>query len=82
MKSKLIHALLFLVLAQSANAESIFVDPEIPHGETITYTSRIGDQVFTVSETVLIKNENGKELYSIESRSKSLDRNLPRHQLP
>ena len=76
MKFKILFTILHLVLSGSVCAESIFVDPGIPHGETITYASRIGEKLIAVSETVLIKNEGGKQLYSIESRSESLDRNL------
>ena len=55
-------------------AKTLIVDPNIPNGETITYTSRVGDKVLTVVEKVVIKKEGEKELYEITSRSNPLDR--------
>ena len=57
-------------------AKTLIVDPNIPNGETITYTSREGDKVGTVVEKVVIKKEGEKELYEITSRSNSLDRTI------
>lgn len=57
-------------------AKTLIVDPNIPNGETITYTSRVGDKVLTVVEKVLINREGEKELYEITSRSNPLDRTI------
>ena len=57
-------------------AKTLIVDPNIPSGETITYTSRVGDKIGTVFEKVVIKNEGERELYEIISRSNSLDRTI------
>ena len=75
---------LFIFLAYSiavgtsdlVSAETLFADPNIPNGETITYVSRVGDKVVTVVEKVVIKKEGEKELYEITSRSNSLDRTI------
>ena len=57
-------------------AKALIVDPNIPSGETITYTSRIGDKAGTVIEKVVIKKEGEKELYEITSNSNRLDRTI------
>ena len=57
-------------------AEIPLIDPNIPHGETTTYTSRTDDRLITVVENVIIKKDGGRELYEITSRSESLDRTL------
>jgi len=57
-------------------AETLFEDPQIPDGETITYTSRAGDKLTTVVENTLIKRNGERELYEITSRSKNLDRTV------
>jgi len=81
MKSK-IMLLLFLtysiVLEASGpvSAETLFADPDIPHGETITYISRAGEKEVTVVEKVVIKKEGEKVLYEITSLSKPLDRTI------
>ena len=81
MKSK-IMLLLFLthsiVLGASdlVSAETLFADPGIPHGETITYISRVGDKALTIVEKVVRKREGEKELYEITSRSNPLDRTI------
>ena len=75
---------LFIFLAYSiavgasdlVSAETLFADPNIPNGETITYVSRVGDKVVTVLEKVVIKKEGEKELYEITSRSNSLDKTI------
>ncbi len=54
-------------------AESIFIDPNIPNGETITYKSQVGDSLKTIVEKVVIEKEGEKELYEITSFSESLD---------
>lgn len=59
-----------------AFAEIPLIDPNIPHGETITYTSRTDDRLITVVENVIIKKDGGRELYEITSRSEPLDRTL------
>lgn len=58
------------------SAETLFADPDIPNGETITYTSRIGDKLLTVVEKVVIEREGEKELYKITSRSNPLDKTI------
>lgn len=81
MKSKIMR-LLFLAHAivlgapGLVSAEPLFADPDIPHGETITYISRAGNNEVTVVEKVVIKKEGGKVLYEIISRSKPLDRTI------
>lgn len=57
-------------------AETPFVDPQIPDGESTTYSSRVGDKLFTVTENVMIKRDGEKEIYKITSRSKHLDRTI------
>jgi hypothetical protein len=57
-------------------AEIPLIDPNIPHGETITSTSRTDDRSMTVVENVIIKKDGERELYEITSRSESLDRTL------
>ena len=81
MKSKLI-LLILLIYASAVGvsdlvyAKTLIVDPNIPSGETTTYTTRAGDKVGTVVEKVVIKKEGEKELYEITSRSNSLDRTI------
>jgi hypothetical protein len=57
-------------------AETPLIDPNIPHGETITYTSRTGDTLTTIVEDVVIKRDGDREIYKITSRSESLDRTV------
>ena len=57
-------------------AETPFLDPHIPSGETATYISQIGDKLLTVVERVVIKREGERELYVITSRSEHLDRTI------
>ena len=57
-------------------AKTPIADPNIPNGETITYTSHVGDKVGTVVEKVVIKKEGEKELYEITSYSSYLDRTV------
>ena len=81
MKSKIMLLLFFtysMVLGASGpvSAETLFADPDIPHGETITYISRAGDKEITVVEKVVVKKEGEKVLYEITSRSKPLDRTI------
>lgn len=59
-----------------ASADVLLMDPNIPHGETTTYTSRIDDRLTTVVEHVIIKTDGGREVYEITSLSESLDRTL------
>ena len=81
MKSKLMLLLLLtysvaLGVSDLVYAETLLADPNIPHGETITYVSRVGDKVLTVVEKVVVKREGEKELYEITSRSNPLDRTI------
>jgi hypothetical protein len=80
MKSKLMLIFLTYSIAVGVSdlvyAETLFTDPNIPNGETITYVSRVGDKVLTVVEKVVIKKEGEKELYEITSRSNPLDRTI------
>lgn len=81
MKSK-IMLLVFLAYSIAVGtsdfvfAETLFVGPGIPNGETITYTSRIGDKLMTVVESTVVKRDGEQEIYEITSRSKSLDRTI------
>ncbi len=79
-KPALIPFLTFLLLivtaSQTVFAESPFIDPAIPNGETTTYTSHIGDKTMTVVEVVTVKHDGLREVYEITSRSDSLDRTL------
>ena len=81
MKSKLM-LLAFLIytsvvgVSDFVYAKTLIADPNIPNGETITYTSRVGDKVGTVVEKVVIKKEGEKELYEITSYSSYLDRTV------
>jgi len=57
-------------------AQSFFQDPNIPDGETITYTSRVGDEVTTIVERAVIKDDGAKELYEITTRSDLTDKTI------
>ena len=61
---------------QPVFGKSPFVDPAIPHGETTTYKSRVGDKTITVIEEIAVKHDGLREVYEITSRSESLDRIL------
>ena len=81
MKTKitlLLFSTLFLLLlfSHTVSAEPPFLDPNIPDGETITYTTTIGDKSFSVVEHVTIKNDGERKLYEIISLSDSIDRKL------
>jgi hypothetical protein len=65
-----------VVVPDFVYAKTLMVDPNIPNGETITYTSRVGDGVGTLVEKVVIKKEGERELYEITSISNSLDRTI------
>lgn len=71
--------LIFCILrfsSLSASAQTQFVDPKIPDGETITYTTKIGDKSFSVVEKVSIISDGDRKLYEIISLSDSIDRKL------
>jgi hypothetical protein len=68
--------LLLLPLSHSVFAEAPFLDPNIPDGETITYTSTVGDKTLSVLQHVTIKNDGERKLYEIISLSDSIDRKL------
>jgi len=57
-------------------AQSLFQDPNIPDGETITYASRVANEQTTIVERTVIKEDRGKELYEITSRSDSIDKTI------
>jgi len=57
-------------------AETPFFDPNIPDGETVTYTTTIGDKTFSVVERVSVLNDGDRKLYEIISLSDSIDRKL------
>jgi hypothetical protein len=60
----------------AASAQTIFVDPNIPDGETVTYTTKVGDKSFSVVEKVSIITEGDRKLYEIISLSDFIDRKL------
>lgn len=69
----------FFIIAVAAKfvcAESLFRDPSIPDGETITYISRAGDEQTTVVERTVTMEDGGKELYQITSISDSIDKTI------
>ena len=81
MKSKILFTVFLTCVATLSGEDFIcvatpFEDPQIPDGETITYTSRVGDRLLTVTESVVIKREGVRELYEITSRSEPLDRTI------
>ena len=81
MKSKILFTVFLTCAATSGGAGFIcgatpFEDPQIPDGETITYTSRVGDRLLTITENVVLKREGERELYEITSRSEPLDRTI------
>jgi hypothetical protein len=50
-----------------------FCDPNIPDGEKITYNLYIDDDLSTCVREVSVKEENGREIYEIVSKSKVMD---------
>lgn len=68
--------LLLLLLSHSVSAEGLFVDPNIPDGETATYNAIDGDKCFSVVERVTIKSDGQRKLYEIISLSDSIERKL------
>ena len=65
-----------LLTSHTASAERPFVDPNIPDGETVTYTATVGDKCVSVVERVAIKSDGQRKLYEIISLSDSIDRKL------
>jgi hypothetical protein len=63
-----------VMVSGTASAETPLVDPQIPNGERAVYDSKIGDNKFTVENTVAVKTEGGRELYEITSLSKRQDK--------
>jgi hypothetical protein len=66
--------LVTVLFTGAATAQTPLVDPQIPHGERAVYDSKIGDNKFTVENTVAVKKEGGRELYEITSLSKRQDK--------
>jgi len=64
------------IVAETVGAETLFVDPHIPDGERITYTTRVGDKSVTVVESVAVLQDGDKECYEITSLSENLDRTI------
>ena len=60
----------------AASEQTPFVDPNIPDGETVTYTTTIGDKTFSAVERVSIISDGDRKLYEIISLSDSIDRKL------
>ena len=78
-KSKLVLFITFYFICFPFDAlpsETPFVDPNIPDGETVTYTTTIGDKSFSVVEKVSIISDGSRKLYEIISLSDSIDRKL------
>ncbi len=65
-----------LLTSNAASADNPFVDPNIPDGETITYTTTIGDKSFSVVEHVTVTKVGERKVYEIISLSDSIDRKL------
>ena len=65
-----------IVIGVPVSAGPLFVDPDIPNGETITYAVRVGDRSLSVVEKVVIKREGEKDLYQITSSSPTLDKTI------
>ena len=66
----------FTTFTGIAGAENPFVDPHIPHGERITYATRVGDKSITVLESVSIIKDGDTDCYEITSLSENLDRTI------
>ena len=65
-----------LLTSNAVSAEGLFVDPNIPDGETATYNAIVGDKCFSVVERVTVKNDGERKVYEIISLSDSIDRKL------
>ena len=78
-KSILVLFITFCFICVPFNAapeQTPFVDPNIPDGETVTYTTTIGDKTFSAVERVSIISDGDRKLYEIISLSDSIDRKL------
>lgn len=51
-------------------------DPNIPNGEKITYNLYAGNEVSTVEDEISVKEEKGKKIYEIISKSKAADQKI------
>ncbi len=56
-----------------AGAQVLLIDPGIPDGERTSYVSLRGDVSETVTESVVILKEDGREFYEVQSRSEPQD---------
>ena len=65
-----------MLFSKALFAEGPFINPDIPNGETVTYTTTIGDKSFSVVEHVSIISDGERKLYQIISLSDSIDRKL------
>jgi hypothetical protein len=66
----------FITFTGTAGAETPFVDPHIPDGESITYATHLGDKTVTVVENVAIIKSGDTQCYEITSLSENLDRTI------
>lgn len=69
-------ALAFVMPAGTLWAGVQFLDPEIPDGETIVYSSRSDDHSTTIHEKVELQKQGDNNIYIIRSSSPSLDRTI------
>ncbi len=63
--------LVFVVATVPAGAESGLKDPGIRHGERTTYAYFQGEDRTTITEIVRVKEEGGREIYEISSRTRA-----------
>lgn len=62
-----------MLVLNSAGAGTSLRDPGIPDREKTTYSFRVGNESEKLVEEVVIKEEDGKGIYEISSKSKSED---------
>ncbi len=62
-----------LLACSSVWSEAKLCDPNIPDGEKITYNLYVDDDLSACVEEVSVKEENGREIYEIVSKSKIMN---------
>lgn len=71
-----LSAIAAALISGTALAQTPLIDPQIPSGERAVYDSKIGDNKFTVENTVTVKTEGGRELYEMTSLSNRQDKTI------
>ena len=59
--------------AATAGAQVVIHNPSLPAEERVSYTERVGDDSWTVTQSLVLRSENGDSWYQLTSSSPEMD---------